>query len=224
MKSYGEFCALARALDLVGDRWTMLVVRELLIGPSRYSDLHRSLPGIATNLLATRLRDLEETGIVESSDAPAPVSARVYSLTEWGRGLRAPLVELARWGVPLMASGAGEDHTRGRWLGFAIMALFPDHDPAQGSSLLPTVTVRIDTEADSVLMVSDTAGVRVSVASESTPAEIVVTGSSEEVFRTLSGHLGNGEHARVAGTTDAVRRFFALTGKALTSGAPATGQ
>lgn len=100
MKSYGEYCALSRALDVIGDRWTMLVVRELLIAPSRYSDLHKALPGIATNLLAQRLRTLEEAGVVTSEEQPAPVSARVYSLTDWGRGLQTVLVDLARWGVP----------------------------------------------------------------------------------------------------------------------------
>ena len=140
MKSYGEFCSLSRALDVVGDRWTMLVVRELLVGPSRYSDLHKALPGIATNLLASRLRALEEAGVVAATDAPAPVSARVYSLTEWGRGLQRPLVELARWGVPLMSAGTGEDHSRGRWLVFAIMALFPEPAATQEDSGVPAVT------------------------------------------------------------------------------------
>nr|WP_271209704.1 helix-turn-helix domain-containing protein [Rhodococcus wratislaviensis]GLK34418.1 transcriptional regulator [Rhodococcus wratislaviensis] len=217
MKSYGEFCSLSRALDVVGDRWTMLVVRELLVGPSRYSDLHKALPGIATNLLASRLRALEEAGVVAATDAPAPVSARVYSLTEWGRGLQRPLVELARWGVPLMSAGTGEDHSRGRWLVFAIMALFPEPAATQEDSGVPAVTVRIDADGDSLLLVSDPTGVRASVTSAGEPAEVIVAGSSEEVFGTLSGDRTEGPHAHVTGDADALRRFFALTSTALTA-------
>ncbi|MCC4306738.1 MULTISPECIES: winged helix-turn-helix transcriptional regulator [Rhodococcus] len=216
MKSYGEFCALARALDVIGDRWTMLVVRELLVGPSRYSDLNKALPGIATNLLAARLRTLEEAGVVASTDAPAPVSARVYSLTEWGQGLQRSLVELARWGVPLMSTGAGEDHSRGRWLVFAVMALYPEPDAAQQVTGFPTVTVRIDADGDSVLLVSGTSGVRASVASAHEPAEVIVEGTSEKVFRTLSGGGGD-SHAEIKGDADAIRRFSMLTSLALTS-------
>ncbi|MGY4782972.1 winged helix-turn-helix transcriptional regulator [Rhodococcus opacus] len=216
MKSYSEFCSLSRALDVIGDRWTMLVVRELLVGPSRYSDLHKALPGIATNLLASRLRTLEEAGVVASTDAPAPVSARVYALTEWGQKLRRPLVELARWGVPLMSTGAGEDHSRGRWLAFAIMALFPEPGAMQESSDIPAVTARIDAEGDNLLLVSDPTGVHASMTSAGEPAEVIVKGSSEEIFRTLSGDRTEGAHAHVTGDADALRRFFALTSSALT--------
>lgn len=217
MKSYGEFCALARALDVVGDRWTMLVVRELLVGPSRYSDLHKALPGIATNLLAARLRTLEEAGVVTSADAPAPVSARVYSLTVWGEGLQHSLVELARWGVPLMATGVGEDHSRGRWLVFAVKALYPEYDALQQVSGFPTVTVRIDADGDSVLLVSGSSGVRASVTGADEPAEVIVEGTSEQVFRTLSGDASADSHAEIRGDVDAIRRFSALTSLALTS-------
>ncbi|TQC39207.1 transcriptional regulator [Rhodococcus sp. WS4] len=224
MKSYGEYCALARALDVIGDRWTMLVVRELLVGPCRYSDLYNALPGIATNLLVQRLRTLEEAGVVALAHAPAPVSARVYSLTEWGLGLQRPLVELARWGVPLMSTGAGEDHNRGRWLVFAIMALYPEAAALQEESGFPAVTVRIDAEDDSLLLVSGSTGVRTSVTSGDASADVIVTGSSEEVFRTLSGDRTEGAHARVTGNTDALRRFFELTASALTADRPLAGR
>ncbi|KQU28523.1 MULTISPECIES: winged helix-turn-helix transcriptional regulator [unclassified Rhodococcus (in: high G+C Gram-positive bacteria)] len=207
MKSYGEFCALARALDVIGDRWTMLVIRELLIGPSRYSDLHRSLPGIATNLLAQRLRSLEDAGVVRSSDDPAPVSARVYSLTEWGRGLRRPLVELARWGVPLMAAGVNGDHTRGPWLGFAVMALYPERD----GTTYPDVTVRLDADGATLLLASTADGVTTTAPGPDAVADVVVTGTSEQIFRTLSADRTGGEHARVTGASDALQRFFELT-------------
>src|SRR2546427_12413885 len=81
MRSYGQFCGLAKSLDVIGDRWTLLIVRELLIrGPSRYTDLRIGLPGIPTNLLAERLRDMEEAGLLRRDMSPAPAAAAVYAL------------------------------------------------------------------------------------------------------------------------------------------------
>lgn len=217
MKSYGEFCALARGLDVVGDRWTMLVVRELLIGPSRYSDLHRSLPGIATNLLVQRLRSLEEAGIVASTEEAAPVSSRVYSLTEWGRGLQAPLVELARWASPLMSAGAGADHSRGRWLVFSVMALFPKPDALPAKKRFPTVTARIDADGESVLVTSDVSGVNATITCSGAPADVTVTGTSEQVFATLSGSTARRSQAVVAGPETKVGLLRQLTALALTA-------
>ncbi len=88
MRSYGQYCSIARALDVVGDRWTLLIVRELLLqGPCRFTDLKNGLPGIATNLLSTRLKELEEAGLISREDAPPPVATVLYTLTE--NGLRA---------------------------------------------------------------------------------------------------------------------------------------
>jgi len=110
MKSYHQYCSVARALDVVGDRWVLLIVRELLaLGPSRYSDLKRGLPGIASNLLADRLRTMEADGLVERREAPAPIGTGVYELTPRGRDLEDVLRALTRWGVPAMQSGPSED-------------------------------------------------------------------------------------------------------------------
>jgi len=110
MKSYHQYCSVARALDVVGDRWVLLIVRELLaFGPSRYSDLKRGLPGIASNLLAERLRTMEADGLVERRDAPAPIGTQVYELTERGRELEDVLRALIRWGVSTMTTGPSED-------------------------------------------------------------------------------------------------------------------
>src|SRR5437660_11334834 len=88
MRSYRQYCALARALDLVGDRWTLLIVRELgLRGPSRYTDLQHGLPGIATNMLADRLREMEDAGIVRRDPAPPPVATALSQLTARGQAL-----------------------------------------------------------------------------------------------------------------------------------------
>lgn len=216
MKSYGQFCALARALDVVGDRWTLLIIRELLIGPCRYSDLQRSLPGIASNLLADRLQVLQEHGLVLSEEAPAPVSARVYSLTDRGRGLRAVLIELAHWGVPYMAEGADGDRSRGRWLAFAVLALFPSGDDAP-DELLPELTVRIEAEGDQVLLVASGGGVDAHPCAPHTPADVVLAGSSEEVFATLSGYPADGAVARASGDEGALARFSDLVLRAVTN-------
>jgi DNA-binding HxlR family transcriptional regulator len=98
-RSYGQYCPIAHTLDVVGDRWTLLIVRELLGGPQRYTDLQRALPGIAPNLLATRLRDLAASGIVTRRELPPPAARTVVELTETGRRLERVVVELARWGL-----------------------------------------------------------------------------------------------------------------------------
>ncbi|MTD57464.1 winged helix-turn-helix transcriptional regulator [Amycolatopsis pithecellobii] len=98
MRSYDDPCGVARALDLVGERWTLLVVRELLFGAKRFSDLVRGLPGMSQNVLSQRLRDLGEAGLVRARKLGPPVSTRVYELTERGAALEPVLIELGRWG------------------------------------------------------------------------------------------------------------------------------
>src|SRR6188768_1690946 len=97
-KSYRQFCGVARALDRIGERWTLLVVRNLLLGPRRYSDLLAETPGITTNLLAKRLRELCAAGIVERRRTSAPLRAEVYALTPEGETLEPVIMELGRWG------------------------------------------------------------------------------------------------------------------------------
>lgn len=97
-RSYDQWCAVARALDLVGERWTMLIVRDLLVGPKRYTDLLAGLPGIGTNLLAQRLRELEAEGLIERSILPPPAATTVYRLTEVGAALQPVVFALGQWG------------------------------------------------------------------------------------------------------------------------------
>ncbi len=123
MRSYDQYCGLARSLEIVGDRWNLLIVRELLIAAARYRDLIDRLPGIATNLLADRLRGLEAAGVVERRLA-GEGSAVEYTLTSWGAELREPIESLLRWSTPLMISGpAGGDSFRPEWLTLAVPAL-----------------------------------------------------------------------------------------------------
>ena len=98
-KRYEQYCPMAHALDLVGDRWALLIVRDLMHGPLRYTDLVERLPGIGTNILAARLRDLERHGVVTRRILPPPAASRVYDLTDYGRELRPALRELALWGA-----------------------------------------------------------------------------------------------------------------------------
>lgn len=97
-RSYDQYCAVARALDAVGERWSLLIVRELLGGPRRYTDLHADLPGVSTDILATRLKQLEAEELVERRKLERPANATVYQLTERGTDLRAVIDALGAWG------------------------------------------------------------------------------------------------------------------------------
>ena len=97
-RTYGDSCGIARALDLVGERWALLVARELLLGPKRFTDLRDGLPRVGPDMLAARLRELEEAGVVRRAALPAPAASKVYELTEWGSELAPVLLALGRWG------------------------------------------------------------------------------------------------------------------------------
>lgn len=99
MRSYEDGCAAAHALDLIGERWALLVVRELVLGPKRFTDLRSGLPGASPNVLAQRLRELEEAGVVRRRKLPPPAASRVYELTEWGMDLEPVIIRLGRWGA-----------------------------------------------------------------------------------------------------------------------------
>ena len=98
-RTYDDGCAAAHALDLVGERWALLVVRELLLGPKRFTDLRSGLPHVSPNVLAQRLRDLEAAGVVRRGKLPPPAASKIYELTEWGRDLEPVIIALGRWGV-----------------------------------------------------------------------------------------------------------------------------
>lgn len=98
LRTYGDSCGIARALDLVGERWALLVIRELLLGPKRFTDLRSALPGVSPDVLAQRLRELERAGVLTRRRLPPPAAARVYELTDWGSELEPMLVTLGRWG------------------------------------------------------------------------------------------------------------------------------
>ena len=152
VRSYGQYCSVARALDAIGDRWSLLIVRELLLrGPCRYTDLLGGLPGIATNLLADRLRELEKAGILGREQAPPPVATALFALTPRGEQLAPVMRELGRWGAPLMAEPGGDAAFRSRWLKLPVELFLsdqtPDRPPVQielrtGAAFSPTPAVK----------------------------------------------------------------------------------
>jgi DNA-binding HxlR family transcriptional regulator len=124
MRKFDQYCPMAHALSLVGDRWALLIVRELLHGPKRYTDLSNGLPGIGTNILATRLRDLESDGILQKRRLPPPAASTVYELTDLGAALDEPLYALARWGARTLGPPGPDEELYPEWGVNALPSLF----------------------------------------------------------------------------------------------------
>jgi DNA-binding HxlR family transcriptional regulator len=157
-RSYGQFCGVARALDAVGDRWSLLIVRELLPGPMRYGELLAALGGIATNLLADRLKSMESSGVIERR--LGQTSGVVYALTPWGSQLREAVEALIRWSFPLMAVGPGGDPMQPRWLAVALEALLRGRTAKPPAELGIEasgrfMTLRIDKDGPHVILQPD---------------------------------------------------------------------
>lgn len=108
-RSYGQYCGLARALEVVGERWALLIVRDLLVGPRRFSDLRRGLPKIPTNILSARLKELEQAEVVQRKVLPRPAGSIVYELTTRGRALEGAVLELGRWGAQLLGDPRSDE-------------------------------------------------------------------------------------------------------------------
>ena len=152
MKTYAQNCAIAKALDVVGDRWALLVVRELVIrGGLRFTDLRRGLPGIAPNLLSERLKQLERLGVVRRDAAPPPVATILYTLTDRGAALEPVLRELALWGLTTMTHDPGDDALEMHWFAYTLTegrADAPRLRMSGGPNLaLAVMSGRLDVEA-----------------------------------------------------------------------------
>jgi DNA-binding HxlR family transcriptional regulator/putative sterol carrier protein len=128
---YQQYCALARTLDVAGDRWTLLIVRELVPGPRRFTDLLDGLPGVSRNLLTERLRGLERDGIVARKELPAPAARLVYELTADGRDLANAIIPLIRWGARRLGDRASDESFRPRWSAVGMAGL-ADREAAKG--------------------------------------------------------------------------------------------
>ncbi|WP_274557103.1 winged helix-turn-helix transcriptional regulator [Streptomyces spiramyceticus] len=137
-RSYDQYCPAARALDAVGDRWTLLIVRELLAGPRRYTDLHADLPGVSTDVLASRLKDMERDALATRRRLPPPAAAYVYELTERGRGLLPVIAALAEWGAPALEERQPTDAVRAHWFAIPLMRAL------EGLGVDGVVDVRLD--------------------------------------------------------------------------------
>ena len=120
---YAQFCPVARAAEIVGERWTLLIVRELLLGPRRFSDLSAPLSGISPSVLAGRLASLEERGVVARRTLPPPAAATVYELTPRGERLEPMLLELGRWGIELLDARQADDYFDPAWVELALRML-----------------------------------------------------------------------------------------------------
>lgn len=195
-RSYGDGCAIAHALDLVGERWALLVIRELLLGPKRFSDLQAGVPNARPNMLAQRLRDLERTGLVRRRKLGPPVRAQVYELTERGQELEPILLALGDWGrrSPLKTAEApiGADSL--------LLALKTHFAPAKWTGAPAVFRVELD---DDVFTVDAGAELTVSRGEPASPDATIST--DPETFRAVFIR-GDGE-LDVTGDEDAVHRL-----------------
>jgi DNA-binding HxlR family transcriptional regulator len=184
MRSYGQYCSVAKALDVVGDRWTLLIVRELLAqGPSRYTDLRNGLPGIATNLLAERLRELEQAGIVVREEAPPPVATTLFSLSPRGRQLKTVIDELGRWGTPLMVDTTPEEEYRSHWLQMPVELFLADSSPDHGP-----ITIEVRAGEQPMLIEAGAGGVSTRPGTSEHP-DAVLSGPPQLVLGLISGAI-----------------------------------
>lgn len=208
-REYGEFCGLAKALDLVGSRWTLLIVRELLAGPKRYSEMEEGLPGIPTNVLASRLRDLEATGLVERVLQTRPSTSVVYALTPYGLELREPVTSLGLWGARSLGRPTSGDFFSIAALQVALQGTF---DPAAGRDQDLLVEIRLDARRLRV-HVRD-AQLFFPPEPSSTPDVVIHT--TPPIFAELFagytdiGAAVAGGHARVEGSSRRAHQFFRM--------------
>ncbi len=182
-RSYDQYCTVGRALDVVGERWTLLLVRELSTGPKRFKDLLEGLPGIGTNLLTARLKALEGEGIVRRATLAPPAGSNVYELTELGRGLEPVIAALSRWGAKLLGAPREEDDLRPGWAAVAVRSAVGS-EAVSGS---PGVYgFRIDGEVFHLRVGDGKVEVRQGAAPD---PDLVVLGETETFLAVTSGRL-----------------------------------
>ncbi len=208
-RCYHHYCPVAHSLDLVGERWALLVVRELLNGPKRYTDLLDGLSGIGTNILASRLRDLEEAGVVRRTKLPPPAASIVYELTEYGLELQEVVYALGRWGARSLGPPGPDDVIAPGWLPNAVRATF-DADAARG--MTANYELRVDGE---IVAVRISEGVLEVVPGRADAPDAVIATDATTLFRLVSRELEPGAAvadgaARVEGDGSALDTFVSL--------------
>jgi DNA-binding HxlR family transcriptional regulator len=208
MRTYGDACKAAHALDLVGERWALLVVRELLFGPKRFTDLRAGLPGASPDVLAQRLRELEAAGVLRRRKLGPPVSSQVYELTEWGAELEPVVVALGRWGA---RSPLAEDDLDSSADAYAL-ALKSDFDPEAAGDLEASYELRLGEDpfrvrvADREIHVARGRADQPDAVIEAEPRALadVLFGDSTPAQARRSGAI------RIEGSAAVARRFFGL--------------
>jgi DNA-binding HxlR family transcriptional regulator len=169
---------------VVGGRWTLLIVRELLIrGACRYTDLRNGLPTIATNLLADRLRELEEVGIVQSEFAPPPTATTLFRLTSRGQELEPILLQLGQWGAPLLAKTAKSDAFRSHWMALPAKLHLKDQAPSR-----PPIRIELRTSDEPVTIETRDGEVHTRPGAARDP-DLVLSGTPQVVLRLLLGKM-----------------------------------
>lgn len=188
MRTYGQYCSVAKALDVVGDRWTLLIIRELLTqGPCRYTDLKNGLPGIATNLLSDRLRDLEQAGLIQREEAAPPIATTLFHLTGAGAELEPVLNALGGWGIRYMTQPSDGDEFRSHWFAFPASLFLHDRDPSG-----PPMSIELRTTGRPAVI--EVSGGTVHTRLGTTPApDLVLCGEPRLILGVLSAHLTPGE-------------------------------
>jgi DNA-binding HxlR family transcriptional regulator len=203
---YQQYCALARALDVAGDRWTLLIVRELAPGPRRFTDLVHGLPGISRKLLTERLRTLERDGIVARQELPPPAARQVYQLTVDGRDLAHAMAPLIAWGVRRLGERKSSESFRSRWPAVGMAAL-ADREAAKGVS----ETYQYVVGSSAFHFTVDDASIRLHDGWAQAPAVVLTT--DEETWADIaSGKISASSAATtgamtVAGDSQAVKRL-----------------
>jgi DNA-binding HxlR family transcriptional regulator len=216
MKHYGQACAIARALDVVGDRWSLLLVRELTLGPRRYRDLAAGLPGIPSNLLAARLKDLQAAGVLTRRTLPAPADVTVYELTGAGRALQPALRELLEWGRRYGPPPSPDDAAQPGW-GLLAAAGRPAALPGG-----QTCELRVGPE---VFYLSSDAGTLTVRRGPAPGGDAVVTMPAGALFSLLTGQMtvtGAVRHSTIDGDTEIARRALEPLAAAGATPAPAS--
>jgi DNA-binding HxlR family transcriptional regulator len=184
MRSYGQYCSIAKGLDVVGDRWSLLIIRELIIrGACRYTDLKDGLPGIATNLLADRIRELEAAGLIRREEAPPPVATTLFHLTEAGAELEPVLDAIGRWGLRYMAEPAGGDEFRGHWFTFPVSWFLHDRDPGG-----PPVSIELRTASNPAVVEVSGGSARLRLGTAAAP-DLVLCGEPQLIMALFWGYL-----------------------------------
>lgn len=183
MRTYGQFCGIAAALDVIGDRWTLLIVRELLIrGRCRWTELKNGLPGIAANLLAQRMRELERDGIVTREKAEPPSATTLFSLTARGRELEPALHAIGQWGGALLRDSSGRSF-QSHWLTLPLRLHLQDLRPGE-----PPATLEVRTGDEPLLIEAADGAITIRTATAKQP-DAVVSGPPEAVLALLIGQM-----------------------------------